>query len=233
MDLNSLNSFEDSLILKFNSLPALKNLDLMEKGKFVGMLLQRRFHSLAFTPIYDVAIEGIGNEEAKKVVRAILREEYPAKNPSHREDLVKDLMAIGISKEEILNSSPSRETLSALEGVFSLLKMSEPQELYNVKALTVLRLWGEILVSEEYSNFVEKLAKLGLSKEKSRFYWPHCLHDKKKAALNDFKGEKRTHSDRLTKILQHALISREKIELCANTEQKIFRMKEIFYSQFL
>ena len=50
-------------------------------------VLQRRFLSLAFTPVYDAAIDGLTHPRDKQSARRILREEYPGERgtvPSHR-----------------------------------------------------------------------------------------------------------------------------------------------------
>src|SRR3989344_1574008 len=232
MNLTELNQLENSLIEKFKSHKTFRAMEQMGRKQFLDVLLQKRFHSLAFTPLYDIAIDGMENEQGKQIAREILREEYPAKMKSHREDLVEGLTKIGVPKKEIMNTAPSEQTISTLKELFAMLKIEEPQDSYDVKALTILRFWGEVLVSEEYSFFIKKLSLTGLPKEKSRFYWPHYVHDKKKVELDDTKSEKRTHSDRLTLILQKLLNSEEKLKLAAKTEEQILKIKEKFYSQF-
>lgn len=232
MDLKELDNLENNLIQKLNAHKALSGIEATDDGRFTEMLLQKRFHSLAFTLLYDVAIDGLGNEEARKVARAILREEYPQNAPSHREDLAHDLQKIGVSKKRIMNSVPAKETLECAKKLFSMLKMEESQEAYDIKAMTVLRLWGEVFVSEEYGAFIKKLSAMGLTKQGSRFYWQHYVHDKKRAAIDDSAGEKRTHSDRFTHVLQKLLDSPEKVEVCAETSIQVFAIKSRFYDQF-
>lgn len=232
MGLHELEKLENDLIAKFGKHPTLQKILEMSDDKFIEILLQKRFHSLGFTPLYDVAIDGIESREAKEVARAILREEYPQKAPSHREDLVNDIMKIGVERGTILNSNPTPTTLETMKEIISMLRAEENQELYDVKAVTVLRFWGEILVAEEYGKFLPRLEKMGLTKKNSGFYWPHYEHDRKKVALDDLKSEKRTHSDRLTKVLQAMLDTEEKIEYCAETEKKVYEIKARFYGQF-
>jgi len=77
MDIQTLDTLENSLIDKMKCHPVLNNLETLTDDEFYKVLLQRRFLSLIFTPVYDVAIDGLVNEDAKDVSRKLLREEYP------------------------------------------------------------------------------------------------------------------------------------------------------------
>src|SRR3989344_7164980 len=77
----------------------LKELSSLSQEEFERVLLQNRFRSFQFTPLYDEAICFLSDGYAKKVVRNLRNEEYPTRKPSHREDLFTDLGQIGISKE--------------------------------------------------------------------------------------------------------------------------------------
>ena len=60
--------------------------------------------------MYDVGIDGLdGSRPRSRLVREILREEYPdpsGATPSHREDLVADLLALGATREQVLAVAP-------------------------------------------------------------------------------------------------------------------------------
>ncbi len=82
---------------------------------FRSILLERRWISYHFTPIYNIGLDLLSakHEAARQVIRRIIREEYPNdrgswKTPSHREDLMTDLRAIGASDAVIAASKPSK-----------------------------------------------------------------------------------------------------------------------------
>ena len=232
MNLNELDNFENSLIKKFSSHQVFKNIQQIKNQDFFKILLQKRFHSLKFTEIYDRAIDGLTDKEAINVCRWIVWEEYPHKQPSHREDLFADLIALGVDKKNILNSKPSKKTTSSIEKIFSMLKMSEEQELFEIKIMATLRFWGEILVSNEYGKFIPRMERLGLTKNNSRFYWPHFEHDMKKTPLYA-KENQMTHSDKMSAILQKIINTTKKADYCAQIEKKVLQIKIGFYNQFI
>ena len=59
-----------------------------------SVLLQKRYHSFAFTPLYDFAIDTLRSNEARSVAQEIVREEYPLNEQSHGEDLFEDLFKL-------------------------------------------------------------------------------------------------------------------------------------------
>ncbi len=229
--LEELDSYENQLINEFNSQRVLSSLNKLSDESFRQLLLQKRFHSLAFTPLYDAAIDGLSNKNAIDTCRQIVREEYPPALPSHREDLASDLKTVGISSKEILKSYPTSKTLDCLNQLFSILRLTAPEDFHEIKVLTLLRFWGEVLVSEEYGKFIPRLEKIGLNRQNSAFYWPHFEHDKKKTPFYSKTAEK-THSDELTIILQGLLDNSAKVNYASSVEKKVFELKCQFYRQF-
>src|SRR5688572_14435201 len=80
---------ETALIQEFVAHRVFQELGDEPRDRIIQMLLQRRFLSIAFTPIYDFAIDGLVDVRHKRVARSILHEEYPiGDRTTHREDLV-------------------------------------------------------------------------------------------------------------------------------------------------
>lgn len=246
--LAELNKWEIMLMEHLAAHTAFKRLlarETMSTEALHEMLLQRRFYSICFTPIYDMAIDGLENQTAIEVSRTILREEYPrldGKRPSHRENLAHDLQALGILRDQIMQTLPSSVTLETLRQSFLLLRRAEtePTLLYQIRLLTVLRYWGEVLVSVEYRQFWPRLSMEGLTNSgdeemRSRFYYPHLTHDARRYGFGDPQlALSRTHSDRLATILQFLLgeAGTDGIAHCARIEHQIVSLKNTFYDQF-
>jgi hypothetical protein len=216
----------------------------MSRGELLDVLLQRRFFSLAFTPIYDLAIDGLLDEASKACAREILREEYGSGGqPTHREDLVHDLLVLGATRQQILASAPSSTTIRLLERLFDTFRKQEEEHFYQLKILTTLRLAGEVLVAIEYERLWPHLRRFGLSASDepggtySRFYYPHMCHDARRRRFADQGNPLKplTHSDRLTDCVKNRLVKvpRDGVQRCLSAGAAAYDIKAAFYDQFL
>lgn len=232
MNLSTLDILEGELINTFRNHPFFSRSVSLSSTEFFEALLQRRFLSTAFTPVFDAAIDGMMSSKAIKVSRELVREEYPEGQPSHRELLVKDLEALGISRLEILSSKPSTKTEETIQSTFSLLGCITP-DLYchEVRVLSLVRSWGEVLVAEEYDILRPALTRFGINADNSQFYWPHFEHDQRKVSFSEGRSQG-SHSDWLTTVLRDLLNNSEKVGLAAQTMRKVFKVKYDFWSQF-
>ncbi len=228
MKLEELDALEDRLIHLYSA-EVRHIVDGLDDAAFTELLLQRKWVSYSFTPLYDFGIDGVTHERAKKVLRAIRNAEYPAAGPSHREDLVHDLQAIGLPLERIMNTPPLANTLDVIRHDFEYLNMSEPQTLHDIKVVAFLRFAKEVLVSPEYGVYIQRLEKMGLKPHDSRFYQEHFQHDMKKTPLGK-KGA--SHSDALANILVKMLDSPEKIRFCSHVTHQAYRLRKAFFKPF-
>src|SRR5689334_11089193 len=103
----------------------------------------------------------------------------PRTRPSHRENLVHDLLLLGATKSEVLSSRPTKATAGAIQDSLELIYRVSGEDDSDLKLLTVLRFWGEVLVSIEYQQLWRRLStKLSVSGPKqSHFYFPHSCRD--------------------------------------------------------
>jgi hypothetical protein len=199
--ITNLDNEEEKLIALFRSHKVFQGIEFISQKDFLQILLQRRFLSLEFTKVYDMAIDGLTDIEATKIARKILREEYPDINgntPSHREELV-----------------------------------HAGAELCDIKLLTVLRFWGEILISVEYGEFWKRMSKqLSISGDnQSRFYYPHYCHDARES-MEKASLLSSTHSGRLGSRLREMLETEKNGEYFLEMEREILDIKTKFYDQF-
>ncbi|MFE9929843.1 hypothetical protein [Streptomyces sp. NPDC005533] len=234
-----LDRFEDELIEQYRRHPVLANIERLPEEAFAEILLQRRFLSLAFTPAYDLAIDLLQDEAGLRIARMILREEYPddgGNTASHREDMTDDMHRLGISRTALVRSRPTAATKRTIEDTFALIAEEGDQDHADLRLLTVLRFWGEILVSVEYGRLWERMEPLMVrdGENHSRFYYPHHHHDAKKAPLETVDRRATSHSDRLGNRLRQLIGDGGATADCfKEAEQRALRLKVSFYDQFL
>lgn len=197
--------------------------------------MQRRFLSLLFPVIYDIGIDGLTDPTARTLVREILREEYPdasGATPSHREDLVSDLIALGATRSQVLRTRPTAVTAAVIEETLALILEAAAAQ-SDVQLLTILRFWGEVLVSVEYGEFWRRMAeRFDSAGVASRFYHPHHHHDGREP-LSTASQSSRTHSGRFGACLVRLLADGGGAEQFARTEQRVLAPRLRFYDQFL
>lgn len=239
-DLHELDEFEDALIKRFEDHPVLTNITRLPEEDFAEVLLQRRFVSLAFTPSYDLAIDLLRDEEGLRIARIILREEYPddhghGHSPSHREDMTQDLYRLGVPREALVASRPTAATLRAITDTLGLIADAGGHEDADLRLLTVLRFWGEVLVSAEYGRLWERIGPVFTREggNRSRFYHPHLVHDAKTHSLATVSLLSGTHSDRLATRVTELLAREETTERFKEMEERTLLLKTGFYDQFL
>jgi hypothetical protein len=232
----SADGIEGELLAQFLAHPLFAAVPRLDRAAFLEVLLQRRFLSLLFPVVYDVGIDGLGDEAARRLVREILREEYPdatGATPSHREDLVADLLVLGASRGQILAARPTAATTAVVEQTLGL-ALGAAAAPGDAAVLTVLRFWGEVLVSVEYGEFWRPMAAVfedaGAA---SRFYHPHHHHDGREplAAASDSSA---THSGRLGACLARLLAQdADAGAQFARVERAVLATRMRFYDQFV
>ncbi|KMO93833.1 hypothetical protein [Streptomyces roseus] len=237
-DLHALDGFEDALIEEFRAHPVLANVAGLPEEDFAALLLQRRFVSLAFTPAYDLAIDLLRDEAGLRIARVILREEYPdghGRTPSHREDMTHDMRRLGISRPALVASRPTAATRAVVQDTLELIADAGGHADADLRLLTILRFWGEVLVSVEYGRLWERMAPL-LTEEgtnRSRFYHPHHVHDAKTHSLATVSLLSGSHSDRLATRVTELLAQEESTDGFRELEERALHLKSRFYDQFL
>jgi hypothetical protein len=241
--LEALDRFEDGLVTGLDAHPVLTALSDLAADDFHEVLLQRRFVSLAFTPVYDLAIDLLGDEPARRVARAILREEYPddsGHTPSHREDLKHDMLQLGVDPRALIERRRTPATWKAIERTFDLvadLGGADGEGLTDLRLVTFLRFWGEVLVSVEYDHMWRRIGPIltGDGPNRSRFYHLHYVHDAKNRPLPNVSLLAGGHSDRLA-ARQVELLAAADPALAADAFRQVERsavaLKLSFYDQF-
>lgn len=235
--LEALDEAEDGRIARFRDHPVLAGITRLPRDDLHALLLQRRFVSHQFTPAYDLVIDLLGDETARRIARAILREEYPdgsGHTPSHREDMRTDLQ-LGIPAATIAAARETAATRRTIADTFELLRTAGAQPDADLRLLAILRFWGEVLVSVEYTRLWERIGpELEVGGEnRSVFYHPHLVHDAKARPLSTVSLLASTHSDRLAMRLSELLARVPSPDFFGEVEDEVLRLKSRFYDQFL
>jgi hypothetical protein len=226
------DELEHQLLDRLIGHTALQNIEALPQQQLLQMLLQRRFISHIFTTVYDIGIDGLANSDALKVARQIVREEYPdpsGRKPSHREDLVDDLIILGATRAEVLASRPTAATTSTVIETLDLIAdaAADPSD---VPALTMLRFWGEVVVSVEYGKYWRRIAEAFQAPDRrSRFFYEHYSHDGCEPLTG---ASMRTHSGRLGVCLREMLRAPGAFAAFADVETRVLETRLRFYDQF-
>jgi predicted nucleotide-binding protein len=211
---------------------------------FRYILLQRYWISQEFTHVYDAALDRLDlDNEARIEIRRIIREEYPddlgsGKTPSHRENLVTDLFGVGVTAEQLKASRPSAQTRKVIESVKNVVYDLAEGPHSDVRLLSFLRTWGEVLTAVEYEELYPRVEKL-LGAKSSVFYLQHIAHDSRTLSLDELPDSAiiNGHADRLGERLCDQLTScRHDFDaaLIAAREavDKAMEAKQKFWAQF-
>jgi hypothetical protein len=247
----NLYKYEDELINRFRNQEFFHVIGSISEEEFLKMLIQRRFLSLEFTKVYDMIIDVIKDDYAKIIARKILREEYPNSTvddpgKSHRELLIQDFnilkasMGIEDSTCNILTTRQTSTTRKTIESTFALIMDNSNDELSDIKLLTLLRFWGEVLVAAEYEEYWEKRMSNYFFKNAenpSKFYYEHYEHDRKKEYKEKSQSEA-SHSDEIGRRLLDMIKNKTKdetkaLEAFIEMERKVLGIKSYFYKQFV
>jgi hypothetical protein len=228
------DDIEGELLARFTAHPVFTEIERLPQETFLDVLLQRRFLSLLFAVVYDVGIDGLTDRTALVLVREILREEYPdpsGNTPSHREDLVHDLLALGATRQQVLTCRPSAVTAAVVEGTLALVADAGARG-SDLELMTILRFWGEVLVAVEYGEFWRRMrAGFDAARTPSRFYRPHHDHDGRDPLATAAESAL-THSGRLGACLVRMLADEGAEERFAETERRVLELRLEFYDQF-
>lgn len=244
MMIETINSFENSLIEKFRSHPLLIQIDEISWHGVLEILIQRRFLSLSIVNIYEFAIDALTDPEIKKTVRGILNEEYPRNTkgiplPSHRELLFQDLLNLGATPEMILTTPETLVTQKIRAESQQLMVSCLGQKYTQVGLIAFLRFWAEVLVAIEYSCLWPRISEClsnGQSHHKirSEFYYFHMIHDSRNSDIGkeSFLGGL-THAQELAIHLQKLISSEDALLYCLKIEESAYQLKYQFYDQFV
>jgi hypothetical protein len=145
-----------------------------------------------------------------------------------------DLLQLGVSRKDLVATRPTPVTIQTITDTLTLISDAGLGDCADAGLLTILRFWGEVLVSVEYGELWRRMAS-SLTREgknQSLFYYPHHVHDAKTHPLATASLLSTTHSDQLGIRLRQLLKSDREKKLFMATEEDVLLLKMQFYDQF-
>ncbi|MBS3175284.1 hypothetical protein J4440_05360 [Candidatus Woesearchaeota archaeon] len=218
--IQQLETYEFDLVQRFRNNPSLLRAMNLSSHAFENILLQKRFLSKNFKTFYRNGIENIQDLELKAVAKKILAEEYVPKD--HEILLDYDLRRMGFTPEN------SESTIITQGTIRSINQLTEVKD--DVYLAAALRIFGELLVGEEYKLlFPELERRYVLTKESSQFFYPHLVHDHKSAHLGE-RGD--SHTDQFSLILDRLIDSEKNLTCAKYAMKKSYDVRIFFWRQF-
>jgi hypothetical protein len=238
-----LNNQERQHIASLRAHPILANVAALSWDELLVLLLQRRFLSLSIVNVYEFVIDALESEAIKATVRLILHEEYPRNTrgvplASHRELLFRDLLHLGASREQILNTAESAETrqvrLASLEALQSCLNQTHS----DLALIAFLRFWAEVLVSVEYECLWPRLSERlahgpAADGVRSEFFYYHMIHDRRQSDIGaEHLLGGLTHAQELARLIGRLIPDERGLTCAMHQVDQACALKSRFYDQF-
>lgn len=221
------SEFEDQLRKRFHEHPIYRNFTNWSVEQFYCYLLQIGFIAQNFVKWYETAKLGLSSEQAREVIRHILRDEIPQDLPTHQDERQFDLQLIGIHPARALNTPPSAHTRRTIQRLYDLVRY--PQEDYDLRVMITLRMAGEVLVAEQYRHVVRYMKiRLGIDPKQSRFFVPHYIHD-----LKGKQAEEGGHTDAFDQLLAEMINDERKLTVAKEAAIQAFEARSGIHDQFL
>lgn len=242
--LNQLNAHERQCIVNLQEHPIFGHIAGFSWDDLLALLLQRRYLSLAIVNVYEFVIDALENEASKATVRLILHEEYPRNSrgmplPSHRELLFRDLIHLGATREQILSTAESADTLQVRLESFAALESCLTRPHSDLALISFLRFWAEVLVAVEYACLWPRLSERlthGFAEEgnRSEFYFYHMIHDRRQTDIGaEHLLGGLTHSQELARHIATRIVSDATLQIAIEQVERAWQLKDLFYRQFL
>lgn len=221
------SEFEDGLRKRFHEHPIYRTFASWSEEQFHCYLLQIGFIAQNFVKWYETAKLGLSSEQAREVIRHILRDEIPQDLPTHQDERQFDLHLIGISPIRALNTRPSTRTQQTIQRLYEL--VAYPQDDHDLRVMITLRMAGEVLVAEQYRHIVRYMkTRLGINPKQSRFFVPHYVHD-----LKGKQAEEGGHTDAFDLLLAEMITDERTLSVAKEAASLAYEARSGIHDQFL
>lgn len=222
---NQYSSYEDSEISSFHRYYFWDGIEQLSKPEFRWYLIQLGLLSVEFVNWLQMALLAVEHRACREVLRKILRDEIPGQGPTHQENRLYDMEAMGIKRRQALATSATDATTSTKVEMYRLINPSESSH-RDLRIMIGVRVFGEILVGETYRHVVPEMKRrFRVTPAASRFYAPHMRHD----AKANVSGHSRIFDNVLHRLIDNA----EALAVANNVAHTAVQTRVNFHSQFV
>ncbi len=231
---NKFSQYEDGLLKKYETHPLFVKIQTLSDEQFINVLTQYgEGISANFVKFLETTLRQIKNASAQEAIRQILRDEIPAKGPTHQEMRSQSCEKIGISSAQLASTPLSRVTKETIDTYYDVL--SNPNRKWGNRDLgltTFTRVVGESLVGVVYRVFTQELMRRFNVVEKDiEFYSFHWHHDEKGGTPVD--GADIGHTEYYDIAMRNLIKSETDLEEAKTIADFALELRCIFQDQFI
>lgn len=176
------SEYEDSLLKKYEQHALFTKIKTLSDKEFLNVLTQYgEGISANFVKFLETALRQIKTKSAQEAILQILRDEIPAKGPTHQMMRSEACEKIGITPLELASTPLTATTQKTIDTYYDVI--CNPNRPWNNRDLgltTFVRVVGESLVGVVYRVFTQEIVRrFKVSENEIEFYSFHWHHDEK------------------------------------------------------
>jgi hypothetical protein len=216
--------FEDALLEGLRGHPCFEAMPLWPVGVYREYLGQASFLARNFERFTLFLKACLQSVEVNAVLGPILQEEIPRNRPTHKDLLLTDLRAAGLTPKEISLLKPTRITQESLELMDALVgySLSQHAAWRPLAGLVCHRVCSEVSVPTQYGHIVsENQRRFGIPAS-GGFYADHRDHDAKRQG----------HGELSVPYISARLRSERALAVAKEAAERAIGVRMHFHSQF-
>ena len=176
------SKYEDILLKKYEQHALFQRIETLSDKEFLNVLTQYgEGISANFVKFLETALRQIKNKSAQEAIIRILRDEIPAKGPTHQMMRSEACERIGISPIKLASTPLSKITKETIDTYYDVI--CNPDREWSNRDLgltTFVRVVGESLVGVVYRVFTQEIVRrFNVRENEIEFYSFHWHHDEK------------------------------------------------------
>lgn len=228
------SKYEDGLLKKYEEHHLFTKIQSLSDEEFINVLTQYgEGISANFVKFLETALRQIKNEKAREAIRQILRDEIPAKGPTHQEMRSEACEVIGISPEKLVLTKLTSVTTATIDNYYEVI--CSPDRKWNNRDLgltTFIRVIGESLVGTVYRVFTQEIMRrFSVNEDQISFYSFHWRHDEKGGVPVD--GGEIGHTEYYDIAMKDLLKTESDLEEAKAIGDLALKMRWEFQNQFV
>lgn len=228
------SEYEDGLLKKYEQHALFINIKSFSDEQFLNVLTQYgEGISANFVKFLETALRQLKNKPAQEAMLQILRDEIPAKGPTHQQMRSEACERIRITPLQLVSTKLSPTTQKTIDTYYEII--CNPNRKWNNRDLgltTFVRVVGESLVGVVYRVFTQEIVRrFKVDEHEVEFYSFHWHHDEKGGKPVD--GAEIGHTEYYDIAMQNLIKTEEDLEEAKKTGDLALKLRCEFQDQFL